>query len=273
MNTRPHTFVSNPTGRTKQNRRRALRVVYRATLICCTAFALSGCLLNRMMELKDQFCDFESNFSLQFEDSVEFSFNQPMLLDTDILWLSGAPPTKTRKTADELTMTFVIEKVMSQPGYLPDPANDIQVDLHFDRFDDGFKLRRVQMDPKLTSLMNPDFFDKNVINSAAQEICDTGRSFASTKMEMDIPELELRLLPSRQEILELLGAPLEQIDQDTGFVYQYRHKGEKHQSEIARLMVWFDESGEKPVRMESNYSRYHTKADFIEKKVFLRVTL
>ena len=38
-------------------------------------------------------------------------------------------------------------------------------------------------------------------------------------------------------------------------------------------MAWFDESGEKPVRMESNYSRYHTKADFIEKKVFLRVTL
>ena len=83
-----------------------------------------------------------------------------MLLDTDILWLSGAPPTKTTKTADELTMTFVIEKVMSQPGYLPDPANDIQVDLHFDRFDDEFKLRRVRMDPKLTTLMNPDFFDK-----------------------------------------------------------------------------------------------------------------
>jgi hypothetical protein len=267
-----HSPGASPIGRKKPNRR-ILRVVFRATLACFTALALSGCLLNRMVELKDQFCDFDSNFSLQFEDSMEFSFNQPMLLDTDILWLSGAPPTKTTKSADELTMTFVIEKVMSQPGYLPDPADDIQVDLHFDRFDDGFKLRRVRMDPKLTTLMNPDFFDKEVINSAAQEICDTGRSFASTKMEMDIPELELRMLPNRQEILELLGAPLEHIDQDTGFVYQYRLKGEKHQSEFARLVVWFDESGEKPVRMESNYSRYHTIADFIEKKLFLRVTL
>ena len=74
MKTRPHASVSSPTGRTKQNRRRALRVVYRATLTCVTAFALSGCLLNRMVELKDQFCDFDSNFSLQFEDSVEFYF-------------------------------------------------------------------------------------------------------------------------------------------------------------------------------------------------------
>ena len=260
-------------GQKKQNRRRTLRVVYRIVLTCFTAFALSSCLLNRVVELKGQFCEFESNFSLQFDDSVDIYFNKPVLLDSDILWLSGAPPTKITKSADELTMTFVIEKVMSQPGYVPDPENDIQVDLHFGRFDDGFKLKHVRMDPKLSVLMNPDFLSEEVINSAARDVCDTGWSFASTTLEMDISEQELSLLPNREEILELLGAPFDQVDQDTGFVYQYRLKGEKRESEFARLVVWFDETGEKPVRMESDYSRYHTKADFIEKKVFLRVSL
>jgi hypothetical protein len=259
--------------RINQHRRRVLRVVYRATFICCVAFAMSSCLLNRVVVLKGQFCDFESNFGLQFSDSLEVYFYKPVLLDSDMLWLAGAPPTKVSKTADELVMTFVIEKIMAQPDYAPDPANEFQVDLYFGRFDQEYRLKHVWMDPKLSALMNPEFFNEEVINSAAKNVCDTGWSFASTTLELDISEQELSQLPNRQEILELLGAPLKQVGQDTGFVYQYRLKGQKHESDIARLVVWFDESGEMPVRMESNYSRYHTKADFIEKKVFLRVSI
>jgi len=71
----------------------------------------------------------------------------------------------------------------------------------------------------------------------------------------------------------MLGAPLEQAGHDNGLVYKYRLKGEQRESEFFRLSVWFDDSGEIPLRMESQHSRYHTKADFMERKVFFKVSI
>ena len=101
----------------------------------------------------------------------------------------------------------------------------------------------------------------------------TGWSFVSSKVEMDISDEDLDRLPNRQEILGLLGPPTELVDQDTGFTFEYRLKGEDPKPQIARFTVWFDEFGEKPVRFESRYSRYQTRADFIEKKMSMKVEL
>ena len=41
----------------------------------------------------------------------------------------------------------------------------------------------------------------------------------------------------------------------------------------AQFTVWFDENSQKPLRMESQYAKYSTKADFIAKKVSMNVEL
>ena len=129
------------------------------------------------------------------------------------------------------------------------------------------------MDPKLKELINADLIDEEYISSAVRNVCDKGLNFAFTSLEMDISEQELNMLPDRQEILQLLGPPLEKVDQDTGLVYEYRVKGEQTDPNIARFTVWFDETGMKPVRVESRYFRYQTRADFLEKKMYIKVTI
>ena len=129
------------------------------------------------------------------------------------------------------------------------------------------------MDPKFNAMMNPEFLNEAVLNSAVQNVCDANWSFASTELEMSISDQDLSKLPKRQEILDLLGQPLENFDQENAWVYEFRLISDSKEPSTARFAVWFDESGEMPIRMESRYSRYRTRVDFIEKKMFMKVKI
>jgi len=235
----------------------------------CMALGLSGCFINRVVEVRDQMCDFDSNFSLQFADSANFNFHSPVLLDRDILWIAGASPTTMTRTENELSMVYVLEKT----GPNPRPDDEIRVGLEFDRIDDQYKLMNVRFDPKFNAMINPEFLDKAALDSATQTLCETGLSFASTHMEIDISDQDLDELPNRAEILDSLGPPLEADERNDSITYEYKLKGDQPGSMKARFTVWFDDSGEKPARMDSEYSHFRTSADFINKKMLLKVKI
>jgi hypothetical protein len=245
------------------------RRVLLGTTAGCLALSLSGCFINRVVEVRDQMCDFDSNFSLQFADSANFNIHNPVLLDRDILWIAGASPTLMTNTGDELSMVFVLEK----SGPNPRPEDEIHVDLSFDRIDDQYKLMNVRFDPKFNFMINPEFLDKEAIETATQTLCETGLSFASTRMEIDISDQDLDELPNRAEILDWLGPPLQADARNDSITYEYKLKGDKPDSMKARFTVWFDDSGEKPARMDSEYSHFRTSADFINKKMLLKVNI
>ena len=54
---------------------------------------------------------------------------------------------------------------------------------------------------------------------------------------------------------------------------QYKLKGDELSPMKARFTVWFDETGEKPARMDSQYSHFRTSADFINKKMLMKVKI
>ena len=235
----------------------------------CMALGLSGCFINRAIEVQDQMCDFDSNFSLQFADSANFNFHSPVLLDRDILWIAGASPTVMTSTEDELAMVFVLEK----SGPNPRSEDEIRVDLNFDRIDDQYKLMNVRFDPKFNAMINPEFLDKAAIDTATQTMCELGWIFVSTKVEIDISDQDLDELPNRAEILDWLGPPLEADERNDSITYEYKLKGDEPDSMKARFTVWFDETGENPARMDSQYSHFQTSADFINKKMLLKVKI
>jgi len=230
---------------------------------------LNGCFINRAVEVQDQLCDFDSNFSLQFAESANFNIHHPILLDRDILWIAGASPTETVKNDDELLMVFVLEK--AEPN--PRPEDEIRVELNFDQIDEKFKLNNVRFDPKLNAMINPESLDKATIETASQNMCNLGWSFASTKLEMDISDHDLENLPTRTEILGLLGPPLAADEKSGRFTYEYRLKGDGPDPMKARFTVWFDDSGEKPARIDSEYSHFRTSTDFVSKKMLMKVKI
>ena len=260
--------MEKPLGATNNKNQTGRRLLL-GSAVCCMSLGLSGCFINRVVEVRDQMCDFDSNFSLQFADSANLNFHSPVLLDRDILWIVGASPTMMTNTQDDLSMVFVLEK----SGPNPRPEDEIRVDLKFDRIDDQYKLMNVRFDPKFNAMINPDFLDKAALDSATQTLCETGLSFASTRMEIDISDQDLDELPNRAEILDSLGPPLKADEGNRSFTYEYRLKGDNSSPMKARFTVWFDETGEKLARMDSEYSHFRTSADFINKKMLLKVKI
>jgi len=235
----------------------------------CMALGLSGCFINRVVEVRDQMCDFDTHFSIQFADSASFNFHSPVLLDSDILWIAGASPTMMTRTEDELSMVFVLEK----SGPDAPPEDELRVDLKFDRIDDQYKLMNIRFDPKFNTMINAKLLDKATIDAATQNLCETGLSFASTHMKIDLSDQDLDELPNRTEILDWLGPPLEADEGNDSITYEYRLKGDKPGSIKARFTVWFDETGQKPARTESEYSHFRTSADFVNKEMLLKVKI
>ena len=55
---------------------------------------LSGCALNRMYEVKQQFCDFDGNFSYSLGEQPQFVFHRPLILARDVKQMLGHEPTE-----------------------------------------------------------------------------------------------------------------------------------------------------------------------------------
>jgi len=155
----------------------------------------------------------------------------------------------------------------------PRPEDEIKVELKFDWIDEQYKLRNIHFDPKFNAMINSELMDKAAIDTATQTMCEFGWSFVSTKVEVDISDQDLDELPNRAEILDWLGPPLEADERNDSITYEYRLKGQESDSIKARFTVWFDETGEKPARMDSEYSHFHTSADFVNKKMLLKVKI
>lgn len=117
------------------------------------------------------------------------------------------------------------------------------------------------------------FLDERAIDTATQTMCDTGWSFASTTVEMDISGQDLDELPNRQEILDWPGPPLERDEKEDSLSYEYRLKGSEADPVLASFTVWFDENSHKPARMESSYMRFRTRTDFVQKTFSMNVDL
>ena len=244
----------------------------KAALAAVTAvitLGLSGCLVNRAAEVKGQFCDFDSNFSLQFAQSAEFQFHQPVMLDKDILWLTASEPTETVVSGDEKQMVFVMEK----SGTIPDPATDIRVELGFELLDEQYKLATIRFDPKLNAIMNPSLVDQAAIDAGATMMCETGYSLASREVELDLAGQSFDALPNRQGILQLLGPPLEMDLSSGSYTWEYHLKGSEDDPLNTRFTVWFDSSGQKMARMESRYSHFQTNTDFLQKKMRVQMKM
>ena len=234
-----------------------------------SALSLGGCLFNRVVEVRDQFCAFDANFTVDLAEGAVLDIHHPVLLDSDIIWLAGSQPTSTTHSGERLSMHYAIEKVGD-----PKPADpDLWVDLDFNRSGDQYKLTGVRFDPRLKTLLGPEYLDDALIESAAQTVCETGRGWLSSTVELDIGEEELALLPTRREVIDWLGAPLHQDPADNRLSYAYRLKNDDPDPLTAHVSVWYDEAGIRPLRMESRYSRFRTEADFEARKVTMKIDL
>ena len=233
------------------------------TAVVFIVLTLSGCLLTRVSTFKTQLCDYPNNFDLRIDEVVQVSMHNPVLLDTDVVFIAGAEPFEQNKADDTLEMHYVIEKQQIHT----DPSSDIPIHLRFRRLDGKYRLEKGQVNKDLRALLNPAIVEYYLSNSCAIQPNLWRRS-----VEIDLSGLDKSKLPTRNNILEALGPPLT-TSSDSHIVYEFRLKGADPDTSTSRTAIWFDPTDDQVLRVSTRYMYYEVEADFVAAKAVMKITL
>ena len=160
-------------------------------LLLASMLLLSGCMLFRIVDFKQQFCDYQANFELLVGDVIELRMHHPALLDSDVVWLLGAEPTRREYQGNTLELVYVVEK--DQP--LASDEYAIPLRLRFRQVSGDFLLSAGVIDKNLGSVVTPGLIDETVAHT-----CDSQTSVANSNVTVDLSDLAPEGMPRRSDI-------------------------------------------------------------------------
>lgn len=232
--------------------------------ILTTAFVINGCLLERIFRVKDQLCDFENNFHIDISEGFRVLLREPVMLDKDITWLTGAEPSTRALIGNELVMTYIAAKRRSQ-SY---GQYDIPLELRFVRIDNDYRLIEGYLSKNLTDVLTDE-----LLTQIIQSVCRSKKSLADQSVTIDIGSINRSLLPSKSELIEILGPPNRDPGDGFKLSYEYQLKNDIPIDKITTIDILFDRDGEKILKIRVKYLRYHLDADFEAGRAILKVDL
>jgi hypothetical protein len=224
---------------------------------------LPGCSLTRMYEVKQQFCDFDGNFSYSLGAQPEFVFHRPVILAKDVKTILGYEPTIVLADGNTVVHRYVVEKVtLDATG-----GETYTFDLKYQSDGKTERLQSIQLPTELAAVDYEAINDPRSLTEAANEVCGASVASLFQSMEEDIDPRHLQNLPDRHELISTLGAPSRESEEDRALIYEYRISGDTTREAVLNMVVWFDEEGIKPVRMESRHRQMLSEANFEQGKV------
>lgn len=174
---------------------------------------LSGCILFRMLEVRDQLNDFEANFDLNDNRGLNLVFKNPVLLSDDVIWLMKGSPVYVKPEGEGQLWTYVFQK---QYTTSEDEKNAYDI-----------TILMVMKDDKLTEVSFPERFLKNLsIPLLKKMLASMGnadisklRKSASSKYTGDDPSE----IPTSDNVIETLGIPykVEDLGENSKLEYLY----------------------------------------------------
>lgn len=215
---------------------------------------LSGCLLTRVYEFKKQFCDYQQNFDLKIDNEIALIMRNPVLLESDMIWLMGAAPSYREQGTEQLNLVYVIEKDLQRS----DPQYEIPLRLRFEVDQDKFRLSAGIIESQLGSMLTP-----NLINEIVAHTCESTTSMFDRTATVDLSDLDPQAIPLRREIEQALGEPTSRFESGKTVEYQYRLKNASSGVEKSTARIWYDKTGQQAERIRFHYLRYKLDVDFL----------
>jgi len=225
---------------------------------------LNGCILERIFTVKNQLCDFDRNFQIEYSEGFRVTLREPVLLDDDITWLAGAEPTEQKFAGDDLVMTYNAERKSAKPG----GQYDLPIQLRFVRLDGEYRLKEGYLSKNLTNILTG-----KLLAQIMQSVCKSEKSLVKRQIKIDIRTLDRALLPGRPEIVESLGPPNPNPAGEHTLVYDYQLKNSAAAELETTIEIKFDEADEKMLGIKVKYLRYHLDADFEKGEAVLSVDI
>jgi hypothetical protein len=214
---------------------------------------LSGCILERIYRVKNQLCDFDNNFQIETSEGLSVLLREPVLLDDDVTWLTGADPTAMEVAGDELLMRYVAGK----RGETSNDRYSLSVELRFVEIDGKYRLKEASLGRNLTDVLTAE-----LLTQYLESVCQSQKSLVNRTVSIDITDIDRSLLPSGPEVVEILGEPNRNSADPSVLSYDYHLQGAEPGDEMATMDVHCIKQCDEIRRINVKYLKYSLDADF-----------
>lgn len=217
---------------------------------------------SHLFTVRKQACEFDSYFSVKFDQSFEVTLKEPVLSDKDVFFLIGAPPTNQSVTAEGMIASYVFEQIpitTENQGTLSDEQFEIK--LLFTSSKKGYLLSGIQTSEIPAEILEsapPVFADTSEF---AQQACDMPLNLLSRSVSVEIGEDSFDSLPTRQSIISWLGPPVASRDMSNNLTYEFQLKGDDKDLPVVRIDAGYDQAGDYPTVIDASFTRYHASID------------
>lgn len=214
---------------------------------------LSGCVWLRLLDLKDQFAEFDRWIAVPDGPGIELRFTEPVLLGEDLDTLIKAHPTATAVAADLTVRTYAFTHEHSPVG--PDPETAERVMVLTAGVRDG-KVAFVGLPDEIFRAL-PRELVLRAMRSFGKAQVDRGTRSATATVDL---AGTTAALPTRSQLIALFGLPnqVKEIEGRERVLWRYRLDGESLRDDgkpvMAAIAATFRPGEQQPARFQVNVS-------------------
>lgn len=184
-------------------------------IICVLLSMLGGCVWLRLLELKNQLAEFDRYFASKTDEKgYTLNFKEPVVSADDLIYLSKVHP-GWKKTTPERQRWFYDFKKIDASGQFIEPTVNI---VHQLGFNEQNLLDRWTFPPNLLAMTPAPFLELSLRGLGFSSIF---RSKRQVKANFDKLPKVTAPVPVKQDVVGVLGVPLEIQKTDYGSLYIY----------------------------------------------------
>jgi len=173
----------------------------------------SGCVLVRMLKVKNQFNDFDKNFDLNDQRGLTLVFKNPVLGSNDIVWLMKGEPSGNKKIEKGELWTYVFEK-----EYVASKDEEGNYDIPVIMMMEYGKLAEISFPERFLKNLSIPLLKKMLTSMGNADVSKLGRSATSKFQSKDASDI-----PTAENVVETLGRPysIENSGEESKYSYIY----------------------------------------------------
>ncbi len=224
-----------------------------AFVLIILIFSLSGCLLFRFLEFRDQLKDFEKNFEIDDKDGLELIFKDPVLKGSDMVWLMRTEPS-IKKSKEEWTYNF-IKRYKGRKN---------------EKGDFNIPVKMKYENNLLKSMAFPErflkYFSKELFAKFMESMGETQVKKLSKSSKTEVQNLTKESIPDAGQIEDMIGVPFSREDFESHYSYTYRYiyRNTKDKSKFygLRFILQFDKKTNRMKELIANIRGINMTIDF-----------
>ncbi len=210
-----------------------------ALLVSVVLAAASGCVYTRLLETKRQLSHFDEYFTLGGGPSLTILFKKPVLLESDVVWITKAGPTsRTESEGGTVSIYRYVKRYRDERvGKAERGRYDITVRMVFVER----RLKEVSFPPRFRKAVSTLFLAAMFNSLGEAKVKKLSKSAESA-----LPASAAYRIPTRRDIVWLLGRPY----------------GERRRKGEIELLYAYDVEGSPPTSSPAGGDSHHLELAF-----------